>query len=331
MIRLSALLALLLQVIPAAPVMAHEMRPAYLDIREMSPNEFSVVWKVPARGEMRLGLYVRLPESCKAEDEPARSIEDGAYLERWTALCVNGLKGQEITVDGLRSTMTDALARIGYRDGTTEIARLTPEAPGFVVAGTQTRLDVAGTYFRLGVDHILSGIDHLLFVLALLLLISDGWMLVKTITAFTVAHSITLSGATLGYLSLPQKPVEAAIALSIAFVASELVKIRPGERRLSRSYPWIVALAFGLLHGFGFAGALKETGLPQVDVPLALLAFNLGVEAGQLLFVAGVVVAYRAIVAFVSVPIAPLRIAAAYLIGTMAAVWLLDRLAGFAA
>lgn len=311
--------------------MAHEMRPAYLDIREMAPDEFSVVWKVPARGEMRLGLYVRLPESCKAAGEPTRSIKDGAFLERWTALCVNGLKGQEITVDGLGSTMTDALARIGYRDGTTEIARLTPEAPGFVVAGTQTRLEVAGTYFRLGVDHILSGVDHLLFVLALLLLISDGWMLVKTITAFTVAHSITLSGATLGYLSLPQEPVEAAIALSIAFVASELVKIRPGERRLSRSHPWIVALAFGLLHGFGFAGALKETGLPQVDVPLALLAFNLGVEAGQLLFVAGVVVAYRAMVAFVSVPIAPLRIAAAYLIGTMAAVWLLDRLAGFAA
>lgn len=331
MIRLGILLAILFQAFQAAPVMAHEMRPAYLDLRETAPNEFSVVWKVPALGELRFGLYVRLPVSCKAKGEPARSIEGGAFLERWTVICENALKGQEITIDGLRATMTDALARIRYHNGTTEIARLAPEAPGFIVMGTQTRFEVGETYFRLGVDHILSGLDHLLFVLALLLLISDRWMLVKTITAFTLAHSITLSGAALGYLSLPQKPVEATIALSIAFVASELIKIRPGERRLSENYPWIVALAFGLLHGFGFAGALKEIGLPQVDVPLALLTFNLGVEAGQLLFVAGVMVAYRAIVAFVSVPIKPVRMTAAYLIGTMAAIWFFNRLTGFVA
>ncbi len=329
MIRLDALLIVLLQVLLVAPVSAHEMRPAYLDMRETAPNEFSVVWKVPALGEMRLGLYVRLPESCKARAEPTRSIEGGAFLERWTATCGNGLKGQEITIDGLRSTMTDALARIGYRDRTTEIARLTPEAPTFVVAGAQTGFEVAETYFRLGVDHILSGIDHLLFVLALILLIQNRWMLAKTITAFTLSHSITLAGAALGYFSLPQKPVEATIALSIAFVASELIKIKSGERRLSESYPWVVAFTFGLLHGFGFAGALKEIGLPQVDVPLALLTFNLGVEAGQLLFVAAVLVVLRVITASVSVPPAPARMAAAYFIGTMAAVWLFTRLGNF--
>jgi hypothetical protein len=156
-------------------------------------------------------------------------------------------------------------------------------------------------------------------------------MLAKTITAFTLAHSITLAGAALGYFSLPQKPVEAAIALSIAFVASEIIKIGPGERRLSESYPWVVAFAFGLLHGFGFAGALKEIGLPQVDVPIALLTFNLGVEAGQLLFVAAVLVVFRIITALVSLPLAPARIAAAYLIGAMATVWLFTRLAGFMA
>jgi hypothetical protein len=169
----------------------------------------------------------------------------------------------------------------------------------------------------------------LLFVLALMLLIRDRWMLVKTITAFTIAHSITLAGASLGYLSLPQKPVEAAIALSIAFVASELIKMRSGERRLSEDYPWIVAFAFGLLHGFGFAGALAETGLPQMDVPLALLTFNLGVEAGQLLFVAAVLTGFRAASALFTVPVAPARLAAAYLIGTTSMFWLLARVGSF--
>ena len=324
------LLALLVQAFLATSVVAHEVRPAYLELRETKPDEFSVLWKVPALGDMRLGLYLQLPETCKPKADPVRSIEGGAYTERWTAACSGGLKGH-ITIDGLRSTVTDVLARIEYRNGSVEIARLTPDAPRFVVAGAQSGWEVARTYFQLGVDHILSGLDHLLFVFALILLIHDRWMLVKTITAFTLAHSITLAGASLGYFSLPQKPVEATIALSIAFVASELIKMRPGERRLSESYPWTVAFAFGLLHGFGFAGALKEIGLPQSDVPLALLTFNLGVEAGQLLFVAAVLVAFRAATALVTVPIVPARLAAAYFIGTTAAVWLVTRLAGFVA
>ena len=169
-----------------------------------------------------------------------------------------------------------------------------------------------------------------LFVLALVLLIRDVWMLAKTITAFTIAHSITLAGATLGYFSLPQKPVEAAIALSIAFVASELIKIKAGELRLSQAYPWVVAFAFGLLHGFGFAGALKETGLPQLDIPLALLMFNVGVEAGQLMFVAAILIAMRAATALMTWPVAPARIAAAYLIGTVSMVWFVSRVSSFA-
>ena len=329
MIRLLAMLALMLQAFMSTSAMAHEMRPAYLDMKETAPDVFAVVWKVPALGEMRLGLYVRLPVTCRPRAEPTKTIEGGAYFERWTAFCDGGLKGREINVEGLRATMTDALAHITYLDGTTEIARLKPDSPGFAVAGAQTSLEVAGTYFRLGVDHILSGIDHLLFVLALMLLIHNRWMLVKTITAFTLAHSITLAGAALGYISLPQKPVEATIALSIAFVASELIKMEPGKRRLSEAYPWVVAFTFGLLHGFGFAGALKEIGLPQVDVPLALLTFNLGVEAGQLFFVATMLVVFRSITVIVSFPMIPARIAVAYLIGTMAAFWLFTRLAGF--
>jgi hydrogenase/urease accessory protein HupE len=327
-IRLGVVLGLMLQMFLAAPATAHELRPAYLEIKEAAPDAFAVVWKVPARGEMRLGLYLRLPDTCHPKAEPTRTIEGGAYLERWTAFCDGGLKGREIAIDGLQATMTDALARIAYQDGTIEIARLKPDAPAFTVAGVQSGLEVAATYFWLGVDHILAGADHLLFVLALMLLIRSSWTLVKTITAFTVAHSLTLAGATLGYVSLPQAPVEVTIALSIAFLASELVKTKPGERRLSESHPWVVAFAFGLLHGFGFAGALGEIGLPRSDVAIALLTFNLGVEAGQLAFVAAVLVVFAVIAALVKVPIPATRIAAAYLIGTTATVWLLTRLAG---
>ena len=243
--------------------------------------------------------------------------------------CGDGLKGQAITIDGLRATVTDVLARIEYRDGTTEIARLTPESPTFNVAGTQTRFELAATYFRLGVDHILSGLDHLLFVFALILLIGDRWLLVKTVTAFTIAHSITLAGAALGYFSLPQKPVEATIALSIAFLASELIKVRPGDRRLSERYPWMVAFIFGLLHGFGFAGALKEIGLPQIDVPLALFTFNVGVEAGQLMFVAVVLVGFKALSVLFPAPVSPVRYTLVYLIGIVSVMWLIERLSSF--
>ena len=329
MICLTLIMAGIVQVLMGLPASGHEMRPAYLDIRETAPDEFAVVWKVPALGDMRLGLYVRLPDTCQPKGDPVGSIEAGAHYERWSVICSGGLKGREIAIEGLRSTLTDALARIEYRGGSTEVARLTPETPKFVASGVQSRLEIAQTYFLLGVDHILTGIDHLLFVLALILLISDRWMLVKTITAFTVAHSITLAGAALGYLSLPQKPVEATIALSIAFVASELAKAKPGERRLSENYPWVVAFAFGLLHGFGFAGALKEIGLPQTDVPMALLTFNLGVEAGQLMFVAAILLAFKAVKALYDFPTTAARMAATYGIGTIATYWLLSRLSSF--
>ncbi|MFS2176876.1 HupE/UreJ family protein [Rhizobium pisi] len=331
MTRLAKLLAVLMPVLLATTGYAHEIRPAYLDMRETVSDEFAVVWKIPAQGNMRLGLYVDLPKPCVEKTQPAKSIVDGAYLERGTVACAGGLKGGKITIDGLKSTMTEALVRIEYVNGETEVVRLMPDAPSFVVAGALTTLEVARTYFSLGVDHILSGFDHLLFVLALMLLIRNRWTLLETITAFTAAHSITLAGASLGYFSLPQKPVEATIALSIAFVASELIKMKPGERRLSESYPWVVAFVFGLLHGFGFAGALKEIGLPQSDVPLSLLMFNLGVEAGQLIFVAAVLVVLRAAGALSTIQPAPARQFGAYIIGTAAMLWLVSRIAGLAA
>jgi hydrogenase/urease accessory protein HupE len=325
--RLLALLLIILALV--RPAAAHELRPAYLELAEAAPGHFNVLWKVPAAGDRRLGLYLRLPASCNNITQPASAIENNAYFERWQVSCDGGLKGQTITIDGLRSTLTDVLARITWADGSVEVERLTPEQPSLTPKGAQTVWEVARTYFMLGVEHILGGIDHLLFVLALMLLIRDPWMLVKTVTAFTLAHSVTLTGAALGYLSLPQAPVEAVIALSIAFVARELILMKPGERRLSEAYPWIVAFSFGLLHGFGFAGALKEIGLPHGDVPLALFTFNLGVEAGQLVFVAAMLILYRAAMTMTQLPLPPLRTTMAYGIGAAATFWLLTRLGAF--
>lgn len=329
MIRLLALLICLMPLIAAGSSTAHELRPAYLDIRETTVGDFAIVWKTPALGEMRLGLYVRLPDTCSPIGEMVNSFEAGAFFERWTARCPGGLRGRSLTIDGLRTSLTDALVRLAYVDGSTQVARLTPERPSLAITASQTTFEVAQTYFLLGVEHILLGLDHLIFVFALMLLISDRWMLVKTITAFTVAHSITLVGAALGFISLPQKPVEAAVALSIAFVASELARSRSGQRRLSETYPWVVAFAFGLLHGLGFAGALKDIGLPQTDVALALLTFNLGVEAGQLLFVATILLAARASSALVAIPFEPVRMMASYMIGTMSMLWLITRIESF--
>lgn len=328
MTRICFLLAAILAAL-ISPAAAHEIRPAYLQLDETAPGQFSVLWKVPAAGDRRLTLDLRFPGECRELSAPTVAIAPGAYLERWKLSCDGGLKGKALSVSGLRTSMTDVLARITWADGTHEVTRLTPEQPALTFKGRQSSGQVAWTYILLGVEHILGGADHLLFVLALMLLIRDRVVLLKTITAFTLAHSITLAGATLGYFSLPQKPVEATIALSIAFTATELVKMKPGERRLSEAYPWLVAFSFGLLHGFGFAGALQEIGLPQKDVPLALLAFNIGVEAGQLVFVAVVLLAYAGIRILTSLPLAPARTAAAYAIGTTASVWFLARVATF--
>jgi hydrogenase/urease accessory protein HupE len=192
-------------------------------------------------------------------------------------------------VHGLQATMTDVLVCIALSDGRVVSRLLRPDAPSFVF-GSESAAPAATSYFALGVEHILFGIDHLLFVLALVLIVRGVGLLVKTITAFTIAHSITLALATLELVKLPSAPVEAVIALSIVFVAAEILRSRRGQRGLTERAPWLVALTFGLLHGFGFAGALVEVGLPANDIPFALLLFNVGVEAGQLAFVAAVLV-----------------------------------------
>jgi len=224
----------------APGVFAHEVRPAYLELRQIGPDTYDVLWKVPGRGEtLRLGLYVDLPVGCTKVTEPQASMIHSAVTERWTVNCAGGLSGGTIHIAGLRATMTDALVRLERRDGSTQLTRLTPSTPSFVVAAAAGALGVARTYTVLGVEHILSGIDHLLFVLALIIITCGGWKLVKTVTAFTVSHSLTLSLAALGYVHVPQPPVEAVIALSIVFVAAEIVRERRGHRGITARAPWI--------------------------------------------------------------------------------------------
>jgi hydrogenase/urease accessory protein HupE len=308
---------------------AHELRPGFLEIRQTGEETYDIRFKVPARGDMRLGLHVRLPPVC-AETEPRQSERAGAALvEHLAVQCPGGLAGREVSIDGLSGTFTDVVVRVESDDGAVQAARLTPDAPSFTVAAAPTWIETAQTYFLLGVEHILLGIDHLLFVLALLLLVRDVWMLVKVITAFTVAHSITLALAALGWAQIPQAPVEAVIALSIMFVAAEIVRQTGPESDITKRMPWLVAFAFGLLHGLGFGGALKEIGLPQSDVPLALLTFNLGVEAGQLLFVFAVVGAGALLGRLLSFERPWFRTALGYGIGSLAAVWFVQRVALF--
>ena len=284
-----AFLILILLVALAPGVFAHEVRPGYLEIRQTGPETYDALWKVPGQGDnLRLGLYVEFPAGCRDVTQPFGSMVKEAYTERWTINCAGGLTSGTIRIAGLSTTMTDVLVRLGRLDCSTQVTRLTPSAPSFEVEALPGPLEVARTYLVLGVEHILLGIDHLLFVLALFILVKGTRRLIATITAFTAAHSLTLAGATLGFVHVPGLPVEAGIALSIVFVAAEIVHSREGRPGLTERFPWIVAFTFGLLHGFGFASALSEVGLPQSAIPVALLFFNVGVEIGQLLFIASI-------------------------------------------
>ena len=234
-----------------------------------------------------------------------------------------------IAIEGLQHTLTDVLVRLTDAGGTTQTVRLTPQETGFNVSGELSSLEGITTYLILGIEHILLGIDHLLFVFALLMIVQGWRRLVATITAFTVAHSITLTAATLGYVHVPQAPVEAVIALSILFLATEIIHVQQGRIGLAQHYPWLVAFIFGLLHGFGFAGALAEVGLPPSDIPIALLLFNVGVEVGQLIFVTAVLLAGIALRRIALQQTRWGEITATYVIGSVAAFWTIERVVAY--
>jgi hydrogenase/urease accessory protein HupE len=308
---------------------AHEVRPAYLELKEEAPGSFGVLFKTPMLGDLRLALSVAFSGRVEPVTPVLSRVTDDAMVQTWRVRATDALPGQQVRVVGLESTVTDALLRVELVDGRSWVQRLTPGSPQATIPAARSGSGVAATYLRLGVEHILLGYDHLLFVLGLILLAASTRRLVEAVTAFTAAHSITLAAAVLGVVHVPPEPVEAAIALSIAFVAAEIVRAREGEAGTAARAPWLVAFAFGLLHGFGFAGALSEIGIPEGHVPLALLFFNLGVEAGQLLFVAAVV-ALAALGRGFRRPLPRwAALAPAYAIGSLAMFWMIQRVSVF--
>lgn len=332
--RLSVIIALV--VLAAVPyrALAHESRPAYLELQEVTPNHYAVMWRTPTLSGMPLPVVLKLPDAVtNITDSMSQQLPDSRIERHMIDAGPEGLAGKRTEFVGLQATITDVLVRMKTLDGQDSTTLIHPSQPWFEPALAPSKLRVAGAYLRLGIEHIWGGVDHLLFVLALLLLVRGWRRVVATVTAFTVAHSITLAAATLGYVHVPQKPVEATIALSIVFVAAEILRSRQGRPGLTKNAPWVIAFTFGLLHGFGFAGALSEVGLPQNAIPIALLFFNVGVEVGQLLFIAavfGVVMLARQMASRMSVP----RVTWAwrvspYAIGSVAAFWVVQRIAAF--
>jgi hypothetical protein len=321
---LFAALVVVLAALPAAR--AHETRPIYLEIKETDPGRYSVLWRTPVLAGRRLPVAIKLPENVRNLKEPAvQELTDSLLERRWIDAGPGGLAGKRVEFPGLQLTITDVLVRIERFDGTrsTEIVR--PSRPWIEIAAPRGALATAGVFLSQGIEHILLGVDHLLFVLGLLAIVRTPWMLVKTITAFTVAHSITLAIATLGYVHVPAAPLNAAIALSILFLGPEIVRAWRGGTSFTIRHPWVVAFAFGLLHGFGFASGLAAIGLPQTDIPLALLMFNVGVEIGQLAFVATILLLVRAFRVLEVYWPRSLGLAPAYVVGSLGAFWTIQR------
>ena len=308
---------------------AHESRPAYLEVNETTAGRYDVLWRTPLNAGMRLPIILKLPDDAENVIEPSvRELPD-SLVERRIIKVADGLAGKRIDFVGLQATITDVLVRVRLLDGSESTSLVHPSNAWMEVTGSRALMSVAGSYTLLGIEHIGFGIDHLLFVLALLIITNGTVQLLKTVTAFTIAHSITLALATLGFVHVPSKPVEATIALSIVFVAAEIIHRREGYNGIASRAPWIVAFTFGLLHGFGFAGALSEIGLPQNHIPAALFFFNVGVELGQIAFIAVVL----SLIAFVRRMRLRLprwtELIPPYAIGSIAMFWVVQRVAAF--
>jgi HupE / UreJ protein len=322
----ACLIAALFALFAGLPAQAHESRPAYLEIKETAPGRYSILWRTPVLSGMRLPVALKLPEGLRNVEEPSvKELPDSLLERRAIDAGPGGLAGQRIDFPGLQLTITDVLVRIERLDGTnaTEIVR--PQQPWLEIAAPRGAWASARLFVGQGIEHILLGVDHLLFVLGLLAIVRTPWMLVKTITAFTLAHSLTLAVATFGVASVPAAPLNVAIALSILFLGPEIVRAWRGGTSFTIRHPWVVAFAFGLLHGFGFASGLAALGLPKGEIPLALLAFNVGVEIGQLAFVALVLLLVRAFKVLQVHWSRRAELAPAYVVGSLGAFWTIQR------
>jgi hydrogenase/urease accessory protein HupE len=306
---------------------AHESRPAYLEIKEMAPNRYDVLWRTPLNAGMQLPVSLVFPDDVRNVTQPTVQELTDSLVERRVIDVQAGLAGKRIDFVGLQGTITDVLVRVELLDGRKWTAIVHPSQAWFEVTPSLGKLATVGTFIVQGVRHILFGADHLLFVLGLLLIVKDRWMLLKTITAFTVAHSITLAIAALGYANAPTVPLNAAIALSILFLGPEIVRSWRGETSFTIRHPWVVAFAFGLLHGFGFASALTSAGLPSSELPWALLSFNAGVEIGQVGFVILILLLERAFrILEIRWPRA-VETLPGYTVGSLGAFWTIQRVA----
>lgn len=322
MIRIILLLGLL---IIAAPAYADELRPGYLEFTQRTQTTWKLIWKSPIKGGVTPDTAPVLPKGCVSSPNSLRELVDATLVSTSEVTCASDVAGATIGLTGFGASQTDVLVRVAPLGRPVQVMRLTAAQPMAEIRAKPDRLQVARTYFVSGIDHILFGYDHLLFVVSLVLLLSGFWTVAKAVTAFTLAHSLTLIGTTLGVFGLPQNPVESVIALSIIFLAVEVIKKEPGNPRLSERIPWVVAFLFGLLHGFGFAGALSEIGLPESDVPTALFSFNLGVEAGQLMIVCATLAALAMLRRFAEPLLNPAIRLATYAIGITASAWFIER------
>ena len=287
-------LLLVVSLLIPALVTAHETLPAALRLDEVTPKVFAAAWRLPATQGPAPAMQPVFPADCVTLGTRMERAIPGAQIAHWNLSCPSGIVDKPVRIDGQENYLIDTVLRLSLLDGTVVSRVARARAPSVVFDLPATGGSAAAGFFQLGVEHILSGVDHLLFVFCLLLWVRDFWPLLRTITGFTVGHSVTLSLASLGWVQLPGPPIEACIALSIVFLATTLARQqRSTGRTPSDGRPWLVAMAFGLLHGFGFASALLQVGLPAQGLALALLKFNLGVEAGQILFVAVVLAALR--------------------------------------
>ena len=285
-IRLLATLAVLVAM-ALAPAVAHEVRPAYLEIDQMGATSYRIIWKQPTMGDVAIHLVPHLSNGWLEQPPSDQYAAAGFLIRTWIIKAANPepLPGRSVTIEGLEDTITDVLVRIRLLNGQGLDTIVRPEAPTFQITLARGHAMSRQAFLLLGVEHILTGPDHLLFVLALMLIVGDRWSLLKTVTAFTLAHSLTLAAATFGAVVVSTSLLNALIALSILFVALEAVRAQRGGTTLTIRYPWVVAFAFGLLHGIGFASGLTSLGLEKSALLGALVLFNAGVEIGQLVFI----------------------------------------------
>lgn len=304
---------------------AHPLAPALLELTESAAHSVAVHWKTSIWKQAGVTLEPALPAGCVAIDEKQVEVDATSVTATWSAECSGGLAGGTVSVNGLDRSETDVLLRVTLMDGRSLQSILRRGDSAFTIPRQPTGVSVLYAYARLGLRHILGGFDHLLFVFGLLLLVPARGALVKTVTAFTAGHSVTLSLAALGYTMVPSAPVELAIAMTILALAVELSRPPGSGPSLMRRRPWLMAFAFGLLHGLGFAAALREIGLPAGEIPAALFSFNAGIELGQLLFVAAVLFFSRPLISLRdTLPACTLRLPV-YAMGTLAAFWTIER------